>query len=241
MSIRRVAGTRSTGALLACGFLMSLSGCSGGLHSSAPAEQAYVLRAAPAAVAASAEPGSPLPGGTLRVAHTLAVPGLESDRIVVVRADHRLDAYANSRWAGPLPEVVDALAVETLRSSGRFASVEDDRTPVVSDYVLRMTLRHFEAEYGATAGDTKASVAAAPPPTLRVTLDCLVVRRGDGTVVASFTADASQPAGANRLSAAIDGFETALRAALSQVVVQTASAVATDAQKFETPSPSTKR
>ena len=74
-----------------------------------------------------------------------------------------------------------------------------------------------------------------------MTLDCLVVRRGDGTIVASFTADASKPAAANRLGEAIDGFETALRTALSQVVLQTASAVAIDVQKSETPSPSTKR
>jgi cholesterol transport system auxiliary component len=240
MSPVRAPHTPPAGGLLTCVLLMGLGGCSGGLHSNAPAEQAYVLRAV-TDVAVPAETVHPSPASTLRVARPLAVPGLGSDRIVVVRADHRLDAYANSRWAGPLPEVVDALAVETLRSSGRFASVEDDRAPGAADYVLRMTLRRFEAEYAAIAGDTKASVAAAPPPVLRVTLDCLVVRRGDGTIVASFTADASKPAAANRLGEAIDGFETALRTALSQVVLQTASAVAIDVQKSETPSPSTKR
>jgi cholesterol transport system auxiliary component len=214
-----------------------LAGCSGGLHSSAPPEQAYLLRAPPAA-----PPGSvpAVAGGLLRVARPLAVPGLTSDRIMAVRAGQRLDAYARSRWAGPLPEVVAALTVETLRASGRFASVEEDRSPIAADYVLRMTLRHFEAEY-LSAGATEGAIAAAPPPTLRVTLDCLIERHRDGRVIASFVADASTVATANRLGSVVEGFEKSARAALAQAVEQTADAIASDAQKFASPVPSTNR
>jgi cholesterol transport system auxiliary component len=219
------------------------TGCSGGLHSSAPPEQAYLLRAPPAVAPGSAPA---VAGGLLRVARPLAVPGLTSDRIMAVRGGHRLDAYARSRWAGPLPEVVGALTVETLRASGRFASVEEDRSPIAADYVLRVTLRHFEAEYFSAGADgstgaAEGAVAAAPPPTVRVTLDCLIERHGDGRVIASFVADASTVATANRLGSVVEGFEKSARAALAQAVDQSADAIAADAQKFASPVPSTTR
>jgi cholesterol transport system auxiliary component len=191
-----------------------------GLKSNAAPEQAYVLRAAPPAAPAAAGEGMIVPrlAASVAVLHPFPAPGLEGDRIVVVGADQRLDAYAASRWAGPLPDVVAALAVETLRSSGRFSVVADERAPFPADYLLRLTVRHFEAQYNAP------DVA----PAVRVTLDGVVGRRGDREVIGTFTAEASTTATANRLGAVVGAFEQSARSALATVLAETAAAIATD-------------
>jgi cholesterol transport system auxiliary component len=233
MSVRH----RYTFALLTALAVSSVLGACGGLRSRVPPDQTYVLRAIePAPAAEALAPGSrPAETASLRVARPLALPGLESDRIMAVRPDHRLDAYAGSRWPGPLPEVVSALAVDTLRASPRFASVEDERTATDARYLLQLTLRHFEAQYS----------SAAAPPSVRVTLDGVLVRRSDRAVLGSFTADATADAAANRVTAVVDAFETAARAALAQVLDSTAAlaaaATAASNQNGATPVPSSSR
>jgi hypothetical protein len=83
--------------LTLCGGLCEfLSGCTGLFHSSAPAVQLYVLQ--PPAVAAIPADGGTAPGGapaapaattdsasTLRIALPLAAPGLNTDRIALLR------------------------------------------------------------------------------------------------------------------------------------------------------------
>jgi cholesterol transport system auxiliary component len=227
-------------AAMAIPCLCALAACSGGLRSNVPPEQTYVLRAAAPDSGESAAP-VPAPAATLRVSRPLALPGLGSDRIRVLRDEHLLDAYAGSRWAAPLPEVVAALAVESLRASGGFASVEDDRAPFAANYELRITLRRFEAVY------SDASAAAAP--TVRVSFDCAVVRRLDGSILRSFAAEAEAPAASNRMGAVIDAFESAERRAFALTVEGTRSTVAADAvppaapvpQNAETPVPSMRR
>src|SRR5205807_4562933 len=137
-------------------------GCSGLFHSSACPEQTYYLRAPPAAAAtlpltaARGAPGSPPAlAASLRVGHPQADPGLDSSHIMLVQADHRMNFYAGSRWPGPVADLIEALAVETLRASDAWRSVEDSTSPFPSDYLLQVAVRRFEADY--TAGGTVRS------------------------------------------------------------------------------------
>jgi cholesterol transport system auxiliary component len=192
--------------------LLLLAACASGFKSDAPIVQSYVLTA-------GAVQGSDRPlAATLLIARPTANPGLESDRIVVVHPDRRLDHYAASRWAGPLPALVEAQAVEAFRGGGAFAGVQDDRAPFLTDYVLRMTIRHFEATY---AGNESA-------PLVRIALDCTVGRRADRAALEGFLVERSVPADGNRLTAVTAAFERALQEALASVHEQTVRAVAAD-------------
>lgn len=195
-----------------------LCGCAGLLHSTAAREQTYYLRA----------PQEVTDGGTaaamsasLRIGHVDAAPGLDTPHIMLVQADHRMDFYAGSRWPAPGPEVIEALAVETLRASGAWRSVEDSTSPFTSDYLLQIVVRRFEADYGA------AGVA----PVVQVTLDCIVGRREGRDVVATFVASSSAPVGVNRLGEVVAAFEQASTAALNSLAHQAAQAVQADLQR----------
>ena len=213
-----------------------LGGCGGLLHSNAQPEQTYYLRAPAADTAAPAAAPVANPDAlavSLRVGHPSADPGLDSPHIMLVRADHRMDFYVGSRWAAPAPDLVEALAVQTLRGSQQWASVEDSRSPFPSGYLLQIAIRRFDADY--TAGGAA--------PTVHVVLDCIMGRREGREVVATFVASGSAAAGANRLSEVVAAFEQAAGAALTALAQQAAAAARSDhtAQNGAAPSPSSTR
>jgi cholesterol transport system auxiliary component len=205
------------------------AGCSG-LHSSAKAEQTYYLRATATPVAA----GVPVPGA-LRVAAPAADPGLDTSRIVLVQPDHRMGFYAGSRWPAAAPAMVEALAVQTLRASGSFASVQDSASPFPSDFLLQVTLRRFEADY--------TSDAAAPE--VHVVLDGLLGRHDTSNVVGTFEVTGTATAAANRMADVVSAFEQATNTALAALAQQTLAAARTAQepapQNAVNPAPSSSR
>lgn len=194
-----------------------LGACFSGLNSKVPAPQRYLLRVAPAAPAlqqASAAPNAAAPPiaarAGLEVLRPTAAPGLWGEGIAVTRPGARLDYYNNARWVADAPVALQALLVEALRSAGRFNTVQTDAGAFGARYALATEIEHFEADY-ATDGGTDS------PPTVRVTLVCTLGRRGDRSVVASFTAHSAVRAQADRMQAVIAAFEQATGEALAQV------------------------
>jgi cholesterol transport system auxiliary component len=216
--------------LLLC---LSLTGCSGLFRSNAKPEQIYYLRApaAPAAAssavsgaAATAAPAAATQV-SLRVVRPLADPGLDTTHIMLVQADHRMNFYSGSRWPAPAPEFLEALAVQTLRASGEWASVQDSASPFPADYLLQMHVRRFEADY------TQGGEA----PSVQVVLDCTVGRRQGREVLATFTVAGSAAAASNHLSQVVAAFEQATGAALNALALQSVQSVRADQPRPSTP------
>jgi ABC-type uncharacterized transport system auxiliary subunit len=203
---------------------LSLAGCSGLFQSKAKPEQTYYLRA-PARTAgtgsqggASAATATPAIPASVRVIRPVADPGLDTSRIMLVQADHRLNFYSASRWPAPAPEVIETLAVQTLRASGAWASVGSSGSPFPSDYLLQVYVQRFEADY------SEGGVA----PVVHVVLECVVGRREGRAVLATFTAAGSAAAAANRLGEVVMAFEQATGVALEALSQQTEQAVRAD-------------
>ena len=207
---------------------LGLAGCSGLFQSKAKPEQTYYLRApaarpagsnSPAAVSAAAAATAAMPA-SLRVVRPVASPGLDTSHIMLVQADHRMNFYSGSRWTAPTPAVIEALAVETLRASGAWATVEGSASPFPADYLLHVHVQRFEAEYG----------EGAAAPVVHVVLECIVGRREGREVVATFSASGTAAAAANRLGEVVIAFEQATATALESLSQQTERAVRDDLQ-----------
>ena len=190
---------------------LTLGGCGGVFESDLPAAQAYILRSPPRA----AVPPSANPFGSVLLQRPEAGPGLDSDRIALLRSDNRFDFYAASRWAAPAPDLLASVIVEALRATGSYSAVFDDTAPFAPRYNLRCTLRRFEADY--TTGGRA--------PTVHVVLDCTLGRHRDRELLASFTAQGAQLASEDRLNAVVAAFEAATAAALNQIESSTAAAI----------------
>jgi cholesterol transport system auxiliary component len=212
---------------------LMLGGCSGLLHSTAAPEQTYYLRP-PAVPAGSADTAATALASSIRVAHLLADPGLESSHIMLLQSDHRMSFFSGARWPGPIPSMLGSLAVQTLRASGTWASVEDSGSPFPSDYLLQITVRRFDADY--TGG-----VA----PEVHVVLDCTIGRREGRDVVGTFVVAGSAQAAQNRLGEVVGAFQQATDTALSALTQQVLAAARADAarapQNATTPAPSSSR
>jgi ABC-type uncharacterized transport system auxiliary subunit len=218
---------------LAAALTLSLGGaggCTNLFHSDAKPEQTYVLRAPSAGAAGAATPGATATPpadvlGSLQVAHPATAPGLDVAHIILVQADHRMNFYLGSRWPAPLPDVVEALAVETLRASGDWQSVQDSGSPFPAEYLLSISVRRFEADYS----------AGGSAPQVEVVLDCTLGARKGRDPVASFVAAGSAPAAGDRMSEVIAAFETASSAALVSLSAQAAEATRAFAARGATP------
>lgn len=215
--------------------LAALAGCSGLFRSDAKPEQTYVLRAptvsgAAAAQAPAGSDGSPSttapasagppgagPLAALQVAHPLTAPGLEGPHIMLVQANHRMNFYLGSRWPAPLPDLVEALATDTLRGSGAWQSIEDSGSPFPAQYLLQISVRRFDADY------TRGSGA----PTVEVVLDCTLGARTGRELVATFVAEGSATASGDRMSEVVEAFARASDAAFSSLAQQTAASART--------------
>jgi len=225
-----VSGTRSAVTRAAALLPLLLAGCGGLFHSNTKPEQIYYLRApsalghdgasASSSASATAAQASPT-RASLRVGRPVAEPGLDSPHIMLVQADHRMNFYTGSRWPATAPDVLEALAVETLRASGEWSSVQDSTSPFPSDYLLQIRVRRFEADYG----------AGAAVPVVQVRLDCIIGRRQGREVLATFSASGSAPATANRMSDVVAAFEQATGIALESLSQQALQAVRTDTQR----------
>jgi cholesterol transport system auxiliary component len=202
--------------LLAAGLpILLLGGCGGVFESKLAAPQAYVLRLpAPQSPAAQATAGSVL------VQRPDAGPGLNTDRIALVRSDRRFDVYAASRWAAPAPDLIESVIVDALRGTGNYAAVFDDAAPFAPRYFLRVTLRRFEADYAADG--------SGGAPTVHVVLDCTLGRNRDRQLLASFTAQGSARAEADRLTSVVAAFESATAGAVAELLRDTGAAIATE-------------
>lgn len=179
---------------------MLLAGC-GLLRGGAKAEQLYVLNAAPAAT------GTPLPA-VLAVPRPTAQPGLDTDRIALLRTGNELDYYAASHYAESLTKVLGVLAVQTLAGGDGFVTtVSSDRAAVHSDYEVLLTVRRFEADY---AGGKAL-------PVIQVAIDCMLVANSPRVVLGSCDGAASESVGANRMSEIVAALERAAQSALAQI------------------------
>ena len=215
-----------------------LAGCSGLFQSKVRPEQTYYLRAPAAAAPAADGPAAASAvamAASVRVSRTLAGPGLDSPHIMLLQADHRMNFFSGSRWPAPAPEVVEALAVQTLRGSGQWASVEDSRSSFPSAYLLQVVVRRFDADY--TGGGAA--------PEVHVVLDCIIGRREGREVVKTFIASGTATAAANRLAEVVAAFEQATDSALTVLAAEAAQAARADseraAQNAPSPEPSSSR
>jgi len=185
----------------------ALTACSGVFESKLDAPQAYVLRLPPATAPAAAANG-----GSVLLQRPQAGPGLDSDRIALLRSDQRFDFYAASRWAAPAPDLIESVMLDALRATGAFSAVFDDSAPYAPVYNLRCGLRRFESDYTFERGG-----AGGRAPTVHVALDCTLGRRRDRQLLASFTAQGSSVAGEDRLSAVVAAFEAATATAMKEL------------------------
>ena len=177
-------------------FAALLCGCGGMLTSDQPPEHVYWLEAA------SLQLDRPLAEDTpdlVVVVDTL--PGLDTNRILVMEPGARLNYYAGARWPDNLPELLTATVRLSLESSGRFGRVRSGTRLAESEWLLELEVREFFA----------VVVAANSPPEIHVQL---VGHLNCGAVDTPVSTTTSALARSNNLTGIVAAFQMSTNDAL---------------------------
>ncbi len=129
---------KTLGTAFACCLLVT---CCGVLESGKPARQVYLLQT----------PAAPAHAGPVENAPTLiisvsAVPGLDTDHILVLGSDARLNPVANAHWPDHMPEVFTSITRRYLSDSAEFRTVREGSIARPGEWLLELELQAF---YGA--------------------------------------------------------------------------------------------
>ena len=186
--------------LIAALFCAALSyGCAGLLTSSEPADHVYWLEAPELQMGAAPDARRP----ELFVGVS-ALPGLDTDRLLVREPGARLNSFAGARWPDYLPEFMSAMLRVSLESSRRFHRVRSGTNGAGAAWSLQLELREFFAVAG----------AGGAPPEVRVHLAGHLACNDDETAV---SATGTAMARENRLARIVAGFQEATDAAFVEL------------------------
>jgi len=120
--------------------MLSLAACGGLTTNDKPATRTWMLmpleQSATAGTAAT----------TTIDLSVIAVPGLDTDKILTLSTEAELNSYAGARWADHTPEMLESLIRRTLQGSGKFKVVTSQ-----ADCDLRLEVQEFFA-YIASSG-----------------------------------------------------------------------------------------
>ena len=217
--VERGKGRNGLAALTMLLAAFALSGCVSKILESKVAEpQVYVLRATDAGTAQVAYPVQ------LRVALPTAAPGLDNNRIAVLRNGNQLDYFYGARWGGTSPQVVQSFLISLLQAQQGFKGIAGDSAHIDADYTLDIDLRQFQAEYA----------SATEAPVVHVEFSASVFELKSRKSIASLRATASIPASDNRLGAVVAAFQTATQTASISLSEQLTTTLLTTVGKTTT-------
>jgi cholesterol transport system auxiliary component len=191
--------------------MTSLAGCGSLFAPSPPAPHFYTLDtmaprapAPPAAIAATA--------AVVIVAVPRAEAGFDTDRIVYVLEEHRLQPYADNQWIDTPSKMLAPLISEAMSRTGSFGAVLTAPSRVPGQWELQSDIVRLQLE-----------VAAAR---FRFTLHVVLIETQTRTVVLTREFDASAPVSGASPAAAVAAANVVVADVLQQVAAACASEVA---------------
>jgi cholesterol transport system auxiliary component len=148
----------------------------------------------------------------------IAPAGINTNRIALSHSPITLDYFAGATWTDSAPALVQTLLVESFENTARIVAVGRESVGLRADYVLKVELREFQAEYGSPEA----------PPTVHIRIIAKLVRMPLREIVASHMTERKAVAATNTLDAVVGAFDEALGPVLKDIVVWTLTAVPPD-------------
>lgn len=142
----------------------------------------------------------------LAIEAPVAPGGIDTTRIAVQRTPLTLDYFARAAWTDTAPRMVQTLLLESFENTGKLVAVGRESSSLRPDYLLKVDLREFQAEFRGAAA-----------PVARVRLSVRLVRLPERTVVASFTHEGVEQAAGPEIEKVVAAFDDALGAVLRRV------------------------
>ena len=184
--------------LLLLSGLVVLAGCSI-IKERAPRPSLYVLHPLP--MGAGLSVSTPVPPTAIREPEI--APGLNTEKIAVLKADRSLDFINNVEWPAQLDEVLESFIQESYEDALPLGAVVDKEHQSSADLELTTAVRDFQAEY--------SGFEANSAPVIRVTFVMTLQDRNERRTLNKFILTRAVPAESNTETAIVAAFEAATR------------------------------
>ncbi len=146
-------------------------------------------------------------GWQLLVEAPVVQAGLNTTRIALQRSATQFEYYARANWTDRAPAMIQTLILESFENSNRIVAVGRESLGLRADFVLKIELREFQAEYDGLG-----------PPDVRVQINAKLVQMPRRAIVASRRFETIEAAGADRLEPIVRAFDDALGKTLRGLV-----------------------
>ncbi len=143
-----------------------------------------------------------------------AAAGIDSSRIALSHDAFTLDYYAKAAWTDNAPGMVQTLLIESFERTGKIVAVGPESAGLRPDYILKIDLREFEANY--RGGD--------PIPTVVVRMSAKLVAMPQRRIVRAIDSDKPVKAAGSKFEDVLNAFDDALGHVLRDIVVFTLTA-----------------
>ncbi len=138
-----------------------------------------------------------------------AAGGLNTARIALRPDATSLDYYANALWIEVVPIMVQTLITESLDASGSLDVLGPDAASLKPDYILRLHIREFQAEYDRGLDQ---------PPLVNVRLQARLLGMPRRQSLASFAAQQFVRADGTGLDRIVLAYDEALGGVFRQII-----------------------
>ncbi len=141
-----------------------------------------------------------------------AASGLNTTRIALRPDPLGLDFFADVQWVEVLPVMVQVLLIESFDASGTFDVLSPESAGLRPDFVLRVSIREFQAEY---------DEGLARPPLANVHLQVRLLRMPRRESLTTFSAREAVRAAGTPVEQVILAFDEALGRVQRRIVAWT--------------------
>lgn len=142
---------------------------------------------------------------------------LDSTHIAVRRANNTLQIFGAARWSDNVPNLLQSSLTQTFNDSGKINAVTGLDSNTISDVILLLDIRQFEAVY--EAGDENAAAV--------ISVQANIQLQKTNRIIASKHFLVSVPAQNKKIPQVMSAFDTALQQVSQDILAWTLTAEVT--------------
>lgn len=143
---------------------------------------------------------------------------LNTDKIILTKQGTVYDYFADIRWSDRIPAMLYSNLKASYENKSTFNVIDFNDSAIEYQYLLKMDLRHFEANY--VEGDT--SIA----PQVYIEIYAVLVNRIDQKIVASKMFSRMEQVSENKLMTIVSHFDDIYQAIQNDLIIWTDKIVA---------------
>lgn len=141
---------------------------------------------------------------SIEIGEPTAAPGLDGRRVAILEGQ-KFTYYRGVRWAATVPDMLQAIFVESFEKAGIYNSVNTDSDAASSDLVLMVDIRDFY-------------VVNPAAPEIRLRLTAKLIDAETAKVLVTIPAQKNFKPAANETASIIEAFNNAARQASGEIV-----------------------